>query len=171
MGDVTSGPPMQRQPGQGIGTQPGANGPAGWMQPQPGSVTAAVRAGQQGSPMFMDMLRQSAGLPGAQTSQWSSQGPQIRGGDTMRGDPFGAFAQQLQSQMNPNQQMAAQYGGRMGLGNPFNSPYSGMRQPGPNYGMGQNYAQQDIGRLPPGFQPPPSWGAGMQQQFGGGIPK
>jgi hypothetical protein len=47
----------QRQPGQGIGTRPGANGPAGWMQ-QP--VVDRIPA------------------PQPQTSSWSSQGPQAR---------------------------------------------------------------------------------------------
>jgi hypothetical protein len=39
---------------------------------QPGGLSAAVRAMQQGSPMAGDMLRQNAGLP-SQVGQWSSQ--------------------------------------------------------------------------------------------------
>lgn len=85
-------PPMQRQPGQGFGTQPGANGPAGWapqtMGPESfGSVTGGIQqlrraAGLDGGggsvTAAIQQLRGAAGLPigQPQVSSWSSQGQQ-----------------------------------------------------------------------------------------------
>jgi hypothetical protein len=52
----------------------------------------------------------------------------------------------LAPQMNPNQQLAAQAGmGSRAFYSPFNSPYSGMRTPGPEY---DRMPQQSMGMGP-----------------------
>lgn len=68
-------------------------------------------------------------------------------GGNMRPDGNGGWGNSYQPQMNPNQQLAAQNGmGSRAFYSPFNSPYGGQRQGGPDYarmqqsgmGMGPN---------------------------------
>lgn len=187
MGDYTSGPGMgqggygpQAAPMSPFGASPqfGPNGFQG--SPQPGSVTAAVRAGHQGSPMFMDLLRQSAGLPPSRIGTSSSQGaPPSQfpaGANLLQGMNTGGFMGDYgngrgswvtgEAQWPGMQQFAGQLQAMQGP--PQMSPNQRLAA---QYGMGSRafyspanspysgYRQQNGPQMPP------------QQQMGGGIPK
>src|SRR5689334_6857762 len=116
-------------------------------QPQIGSYSSQVQAPATLFPTRHPLSAAGQPMP-SPMGQWSSQGmrpfggfPQMfggwGGGGGMGGglgmNPWAALMQQAQQmQMNPNQQLAAQYGGMSrNFYSPFNSPFSGYR--GPDY--------------------------------------
>lgn len=165
--------PMGRQGRSGEVTdylRPGSMLSTAQPQAQPGSVTAAIQAMRQGSPMAMDMLRQSAGLPGAQIGTASSQGqmgpqriPPPMGGGMQSPYNIAAwnpgFAQQFRQNLWSQQPMAAMAGGYGGgMGGPMPGPsspqigqWSSQGQPPPQPTF-QQFAQQQpypSGKLQP----------------------
>jgi hypothetical protein len=114
---------------------------------QPGGLSAAVRAMQQGSPMAGDMLRQNAGLP-SQVGQWSSQSQAPQPFSPVRNEGY-AQAPGLQPPPTPmGNSFTAQNATRGMSGGPNNLMLQRQQQRN-NRGV-SNYQAQNF--TPGGFQ-------------------